>query len=321
MNATMNQERATSTPAMRTPRKQPSIRRAVRPEPLPVLTQVDISSVLRDWNVRWVQPEFTLLKPPGFGSNLDRDISAYVRVNDTLFGVHRRVFFDGTDSELRVFLGSFPVVIDLSEHFFGQAPRVSITVDQRLKRLIVSHCEQARMATVDFWVDAVRRAPHELNLEQLMKHVAHLSSDATWDNGLRRDVVKKLGFDRFEDEGRLVKLMSCEPYSSNTFNMPTWVGDQEVKCNVFLARGLRHWVNVVKGIYTPLGCCLATVQLQRGPLAVVTAGSVAARSVCEELIRDGKYGDVVLLIGEGRPLKDMAQRMSNYLFGVDIIEL
>jgi len=321
MNATMNQERSASTPSMRAPRKLPSMRRAPQPDALPDMEQVDMPATLRNWNVRWVQPEFTLLKAPGFGSGLNRDFSAYVRVNDRLYGVHRSVFYNGTDGELRVFLGSFPVVLDLSEQFFGQVLGQSIPVDNRLRQLLVSRVKQAHTATVDFWVDAIRRTPHELNLERLMKHTAHLTADGFMTNGLRRDVEKKLGFDRFEDQGRLVKVMGAEEYSSPTFNMPGWVGDKEVKCNVFLARGMRHWVNVVKGIYTPMGCCLATLRMDRGPLAVVTASSESARAACEELISSNKYGDVVLLIGEGEPLAQMAQRMSNYLFGVDIIEL
>ena len=295
--------------------------KSTTPARLPTLQLVDKETVLSEYNIRCQHADFMLLHNCRHGGRSLYDMSAYAFIGDQLFAVHREVFFGHPDGDLRVFLGDAPVVIDITEAFRDLSDIDSaVDITPALQKLIVRKCAAAREAVISYWVDALKQAPHTLNLAKLMDKMEPVSLPARYaPNGIDEEVARVMGYKPFSDQTHMLRSLMTRQHVC----LPTWAGTVAVGCQVYMRSEVasRHWVTVKCGVYTPMGNLLAKLRLDQGPLAVVTAASDEARAACEELINSKKYGDIVLFIGEGKALKEKAQRMSDYLLGVDIIEM
>lgn len=283
------------------------------------LRQADKSKVLVPRNIRWRQEGMCLLYSSHDWRGSERDIAAYLTVGDKLFAADR-FLVDGdaeTDGELRVFLGIAPVLLDFSDELKGVDTSDPIEVSFDLQRLIIAKLCQVKQAVVDVWVNALRKTPKELNLKMLRFTLRDLSfSDLFSNSSLITPICEAMAYRDWDDSQRVYRLMA-----GDHMLVPGWAGTPAVQCQVFMKSrmGGRHWCRVKDGKY--VGSLRATVQIDEGPLAIVTANSEAAREQCEALIESKTYGDVVLLIGEGESLRREAQRLSDFYFGIDVLAM
>jgi len=287
--------------------------------PMPPLKLADKEKVLSARNIRIRHPEFTLLHDHWKGCS-ERDIGAYVSIGDRLYGMHWQVLNSPSAGELRVFVSGCPVTFDITDAFDDiNALGDTLEITPKLRKLIGIRCAEARQAVVNYWVAELRGGRRPSRLTALMAKLGPVSTAAKYGgNGIDKAVIEAMGYSSWSDEAHMVRsLMGRE-----SVNLPSWVGTPDVHCHVYelSAVDTRHWYifgdNMRNRPYQG-----ARLRLDRGPLAIVTARSSEAREACERLITSRQYGEVVLLIGEGDALEYAADRLSDYLLGVDILDM
>ena len=297
-----------------------TVKKATRiTRPVPPLKRADKKNVLSDFNIRMRFPQFTLLKDHWKGCS-ERDIGAYVFIGDQLYGMHWQVLNSPSAGELRVFVSDCPVSFDITDAFDDISSLAdTIEITPKLRKLIGSRCAEARQAVVNYWVTELRGGRRPSRLTALMAKLAPVSSPAKFGgNGIDNAVIQAMGYTAFSDEAHVIRsLMGRE-----SVHLPSWIGTAEIHCHVYELSRMdeRRWRSFGQNTRDRPHQG-ASLRLDRGPLAIVTARSMAARDACEELIKTKHYGDVVLLVGEGDRLEHDADRLSDYLLGVDILDM
>lgn len=297
-----------------------TVKKATRvTRPAPPLKLADKEKVLSARNIRIRHPEFTLLHDHWKGSS-ERDVYAYVSVGDRLYAVPSQVLSSHSDGELRVFLSDCPVTFDITDAFEDvSALGDTVETPMKLRKLIGSRCAEARQAVVNYWVAELRGGRRPSRLTALMAKLAPVSTPAKYGgNGIDNAVIRAMCYDSLSAEAHMIRsLMTRESVS-----LPSWIGTPDVECHVYELSAVetRRWCVLGRNMKDRpyVG---ARLRLDRGPLAIVTARSIAARDACEELIKAKHYGDVALLVGEGDTLEHDAERLSDYLLGVDILDM
>lgn len=306
----------TAAPAAKRSRK-----RAAPQAPQFQLTLVAKDKVLAPRNVRWFDGAMGLLQPASFGNPHSlRNVYGYVLTGEKLFALPSEMFSE-CDGNFRVFLGAAPAVVDMTEAFAGYDTSAdTITVSTEQQQAILVKIEGARRKVVNLWVAALSKPSSEQRLTDLRESMAPYAIDIAFSSQAFVDLIcDSLRVDRWSGGSRISLLMRGE-----SFHTPHWAGAGKVQFQLYMWDRMtgRYWRPIKNGVY--IGVRVGLIAMDRGPIAVVKSspGMVdAARKHCEDLIASKAYGDVVLLMGEGAELHREAQRVSDFLYGVDILEL
>lgn len=289
-------------------------KRKANSRPVPALTRADAEQVLKPHNIVWRHKGFCLLEKIRNTRDRDAGVVMYVRIRTQVYKVYSAMFPGEELANLRIFMGDAPMLFDISEAF---EPNVelgeSIEVTPTLQEIVIMKATWALQCLAQIWVDAIKKAPAEWNLERLMRHLALVSFNNHFGNGLDAVICEMLGCLPYSEQRAAVNAVM----GREAFVLPAWLGTPDVQASGYFANrmGERRWSKIEKNSWRH------QLQLNNGPLAIVTSTTVEVQAQCEELITRKVYGDLVLLVGEGQALEQEAKRLSNYLLGVDIVPL
>jgi hypothetical protein len=277
---------------------------------------VDSSRVLHPQNVRWREDGLGILHH--FFKGYSEKDCCYVTVGDQVYSVPRVVRMEAS-LPLRLFLSEAPAIVDVSEAFDLTYPvKDNVEVTEALKGRILDKYERVRQIAIKTWVSALRKAPGEWNLERILQETAHFTiSNAFMHEALVDPIVdqwRPQGY--WSDSTMLYELMKRE-----ALRFPAWAGTTgDVRCfNYYQLSTHPSWHKVREGCYVGVRCAMLTID--KGPVAVMTSLDEAqGKAHCEKLMKHRQYGDIVLLVGSGQSVANEAQRMSDYLLGVDILK-
>jgi hypothetical protein len=280
------------------------------------LTRVDSSRVLNARNVRWREDGLGILHH--FFKGYSEKDWCYVTVGNQVYSVPREVSMEAS-LPLRLFLSEAPAIVDVSEAFDLTYPvKDKVEVTQALRVRILEKYERVRQIAIKTWVSALRKAPGEWNLERVLRE----TESFTISNVFMHEALVDPIVDQWRPQGNWAdSTMLHELMKREAVRFPAWAGTtDDVRCfNYYQLSPRPSWCKVREGCYVGVRCAMLTIN--KGPVAVMVALDEAeGKAHCEKLMKHQQYGDIMLLVGSGQSVANEAQRMSDYLLGVDILK-